>query len=48
MRHDLENVQSINNPIPFGVVKLTINSTPWMLLRNAGITIPAKSKRKAK
>jgi hypothetical protein len=46
--HDLENIQSINDPVPFGAVKLAINSTPWMLLRNTGVTIPAKSKRKTK
>jgi hypothetical protein len=46
--YEVENIQSINHPLPFGIVKLAINSAPRMLLRNAGVTIPAKSKRKTK
>jgi hypothetical protein len=45
---DIENIQPINDPMAFDIIKLAFNSTPWMLLRNTGVTVPAQSKRKTK
>lgn len=42
----IKKVQSINDPFVASSVKLTICSTPWVLLGNTGITIPPKPMRK--
>jgi hypothetical protein len=47
-QYEIENIQPINDPILFGVIKLAINSTPGMQLRNTGVAVPAEPKRKTK